>query len=131
MTSARESSGVDVMRRSQDKDSPERPNHLQEDVHVAKLPPEAKRVVKGTPLESKRELLALARLPKEKLAMTARVVASGEGATVAEAMQKPHGEGKVSVQSSHARGGGLTAPTRRRCRRRAHGDEGPRAVLVV
>ncbi|WP_437316310.1 hypothetical protein [Sorangium sp. So ce385] len=50
--------------------------------------------MKGTPLENKAELLALARLPKEKLAMTARAVASGEAATVAEAVQMPHGKGR-------------------------------------
>ncbi|WP_437656674.1 ParB/RepB/Spo0J family partition protein [Sorangium sp. So ce1182] len=77
------------------------PRTVQEDVQVAKLTPEAKSVVKGTPLENKkRELLALARLPKEKQAMTARAVASAEAATVVEAAQKSHGKRKVPVQSS-------------------------------
>ncbi|WP_434043923.1 MULTISPECIES: ParB/RepB/Spo0J family partition protein [Sorangium] len=69
------------------------PRSVQEDVQVAKMTPEAKRVVNGTPLEDRKsELLALARLPKEKQAMTARAVASGEAATAAEALQKPHGK---------------------------------------
>lgn len=62
---------------------------IQEDVQVAKLSPEARRLVKGTPLENKkRELLALARLPQEEQAAVARTVTSGKVTTVAEAAQK-------------------------------------------
>jgi ParB-like chromosome segregation protein Spo0J len=63
---------------------------VQEDVQIAKLSPESKRVVKGTPLAGKkRELLALSRLPPKEQATVAQAVTSGEVTTVAEATQKP------------------------------------------
>lgn len=77
------------------------PRTVQEDVQVAKLTPEAKRIAKGTPLENKkRELLALARVPKEEQAITARAIASGEAATVAEAVQKSGGNRKPLAKAS-------------------------------
>jgi ParB family chromosome partitioning protein len=74
---------------------------VQEDVQIAKLSPEAKRVVKGTPLaDKKRELLALSRVPREEQARVARTVTLGEAATVAEIVEKSGGRRNAPVKSS-------------------------------
>ena len=102
---------------------------IQEDVQVAKLSPEARRLVKGTPLENKkRELLALARLPQEEQAAVARTVTSGKVTTVAEAAQKSGSKRKskagptlvkaksVTQRPLHAAAGiGTVAPLAKPC----------------
>jgi hypothetical protein len=73
---------------------------VQEDAQIGNLSLEAKRVVKGTPLANKkRELLALARLPKEEQVQVAKVVTSGKIMTVAEAAQKSSGKPRAKATS--------------------------------
>jgi ParB-like chromosome segregation protein Spo0J len=70
---------------------------VQEDVQVAKLSPEVKLLVKGTPLANrKRDLVTLSRLPKEKQAAAVRAVTAGEARTVVEAALKSPDEPKTN-----------------------------------